>query len=275
MAIEDVSIANPTPEASQTTDTNTVEVEATEVAEGAEESGEKEQLEAKPEKTPEERERARMQRGIDRRTRQLAEARAEANSLREQLTQRANSSNNSPTADDSEPLALTRAELKELVKAEAAKLAPTVHSEALEVERRQGVVQSLAKSWGAEKFDELSSDLDEAFGGLSDRSGKPKPATEAIFEADDPAKVIEYLADPDNHDEAERIAKLSAVQAGKEIAKLEARLATQKQKPKAEVSKAPAPLEPVNGQGINLNAPDPSNTAAWIKWRNEQERKSR
>jgi hypothetical protein len=277
VAIEEVSIANTTTAASQSTDTKTVDVEAKVVPEGQTtdqvEGEEKEKPETKPEKTPEERERLRMQRGIDRRTRQLAEARAEAQQLREQLTQGKKTADNSSAADDSEPLSLTRAELKELVKAEAAKLAPTVHSEALEVERRQSVVQSLAKTWGQEKFDEVSSDLDDAFGGLIDGSGKPKPAIEAVFEADEPARVIEYLADPDNLEEAERISKMSAVQAGKAIAKLETKLSTEKPKPKTEVSKAAAPLEPVRGQGAVTAAPSPSDTKAWIAWRNEQERK--
>ena len=278
MAIEEVSIANPTPEASQTTDTNTVDVEAKEVTEGqategAEKAEGEDKQEGKAEKTPEERERLRMQRGIDRRTRQLAEARAEAEYLRKQLTQGTTRADNSTTADDSEPLSLSRAELQELVKAEAAKLAPTVHSEALEAERRKSVIESIAKTWGKEKFDEVASDLDEAFGGLTDRSGKPTPAMEAVFEADEPAKVIEYLADPENLEEAERISRMGPVQAGKAIAKLEAKLSTQKPKPKAEVSKAAPPLEPVSGQGSFSGAPSPSDTKAWIRWRNEQERK--
>lgn len=275
MTTEELSIATPSPAASP--EAKTINVEATEVEAGEEseatELKETKEEAPKPEKTPEERERARMQRGIDRRTRQLAEARAEADLLRQQLTNGQNSTKVSTTADDSEPLSLTRAQIQELVKAEAAKLAPTLQEEALEVQRRQSVVQSLAKTWGQEKFDEVSSDLDDAFGGIMDRSGMPKPAIEAVFEADDPAKVIEYLADPDNLDEAERISRMSAAQAGKAIAKLEAKLSTEKPKPKTEVSKVPAPLEPVRSQGSAASAPDPSDTKRWIAWRNEQERK--
>lgn len=200
--------------------------------------------EAKPEKTPEQREIDRLRRGIDRRTRQLSEARAQLG-----LTRDENRGNYQQSADDSEPLSLTRAQLAEMVKAEAAKLAPTLRNEAQEVERRQGVIQSLAKTWGQERFDEVSSDLDDVFGGLTDRSGKPKPATEAIFEADEPAKVIEYLTDPDNAEEAERIAGMNAVQAGKAIAKLEAKLSTESAKAKPQVSKAAMPLEPIKGAG--------------------------
>jgi hypothetical protein len=224
--------------------------------------------ESKPAKTPEQREIDRLRRGIDRRTRQLAEARAQLG-----LTREPQQADNRTTSDDSEPISLTRAQIRELVTAEAAKLAPTLRDQATEVERRQGVVQSLQKTWGQERFDEVSSDLDEAFSGLTDRSGKPKPAIEAVFEADDPAKVIEFLADPDNADEAERISKLSAVQAGKAIERLEARLKTEKAKAEPKASKAPAPLESIRGEGSFSGAPNPADTKAWIRWRNEQERK--
>jgi soluble cytochrome b562 len=200
--------------------------------------------EAKPEKTPEQREIERLRRGIDRRTRQLAEARAH-----NQLTQRPIADINGPSADDSQPLSLTRADLAKIVKAEAERLAPTLASQHTEEARRQGVIESLAKTWGQEKFDEVASDLDEVFGGLTDASGSAKPAIEAVFEADDPVRLIEWLADPENADEAERISKLSAIRAGREIAKLEIRISQESEKLKPRVSKAPAPIEPPRGQG--------------------------
>ncbi len=51
---------------------------------------------------------------------------------------------------------------------------------------------------GRQKFDAYASDLDDAFGGLVGQDGKPKPATDAIFESEMPAALIEYLADPEN-----------------------------------------------------------------------------
>lgn len=238
--------------------------------------------EAKPEKTEAERERTRMQRGIDRKTRQLEEARAELRQLR--LTREPIERNNDLPADDSEPLSLTRAELAQMVKAEAEKLAPTLSQQAAEAERRKSVIQSFEAKLGAERFNEVASDLDDAFGGLRDSTGKPKPATDAVFEADDPVKVAEWLSDADNHVEAERISKLSATQAGKAIAKLELRFeadaksagdakAAEKAKAKPIPSQVPAPLEVVRGQGSVSTSPDPSNTKAWIAWRNAQERK--
>ena len=226
------------------------------------------EAEARPEKTPEQREIDRLRRGIDRKTRQLAETRAQLS-----LTHSSSESNNQQSADDSAPLSLTRAELAQMVKAEAEKLAPTLHEQATEAERRQSVVQGLAKTWGQERFDEVSSDLDDSFGGLTDRSGRPKPAIEAIFEADDPAKVIEWLADPDNASDAERISRMTGPQAGKAIAKLEAQLGTVTAKAKPQASKVPAPLESIRAQGSVSTSPNPSDTKAWIRWRNEQERK--
>ena len=244
--------------------------------EGQVDQAEGEADKAKPQKTPEERERQRMQRGIDRRTKQLAEERARREHLERQvadLTQRTNRGNNDASGSDSEPLTLTREQLQEFVKAEAEKLAPTLKEQNAEVERRQGVVQSLAKTWGQERFNELSSDLDDAFGGLADSSGQPKPAMEAVFESDEPAKVIEYLADPENAEEADRIARMSAIQAGKAIARLEDKLKADAAKAKPQPSKQPPPLESVRGQGGVPSAPDPSDTKAWIRYRNEQERK--
>lgn len=203
---------------------------------------------AAKQKTPEERELARRQRAIDSRTKRLGKAEAERDHYRselERLTAQPIERNNRASADDSEPVSLTRAQLREMVAAEARAIA----EQQPEVKRRLGVVEVLAKTWGKERFDELSSDLDDAFGGLADRTGAPRAATEAVFEADDPKAVIEYLADPENLDEAERISRLGPVQAGKAIAKLEATLKTTAASAKPRPSTAPAPLEPVRGQG--------------------------
>ncbi len=274
MTIEDLSSATTAPTADtagQTTEPADTSAEAS-----ANADGEKPAEEAKPEKTAHEvliekleREKKQMQRAIDRRTRQLYEERA-----RQGLTPAQNQVDNQQTADDSQPLSLTRAQLAEYVKAEAAKLAPTIQSQQAEAERRTGVITSLAKTWGQEKFDAVSADLDEAFGGLTDRSGGIKPAMEAIFEADEPAKLIEYLADPDNYEEAERISKLGAVQAGKAIARLEAKLSAEKSaaKPNPKVSKAPAPLEAIRGVGGATAEPDESKMSD-VQWAKYQEAK--
>lgn len=206
----------------------------------------------------------RLQRGIDRKTRQLAEERAKG------LTRPSIASNNGESADDSQPLTLTRAEIAQLVAREAEKLAPTLADQRTEHAKRQGVIQSLAKEWGQERFDEVASDLDEAFGGLQHADGTPKAAIEAVFEADNPQAVIEWLADPENTDEAERISKLSAVRAGREIAKLELKLAADADKAKPKISKAPAPLEPVKGSGQVAKNPETMTDKEFADWRRSQ-----
>jgi len=250
------------------TDSNLTSHDADGAGQAGDSGDEADKSEKKAEKTAEQREIERLRRGIDRKTRQLAEARAHLGAARQVQPQR-------QAADDNEPLTLSRAELQQMVTDEAQRLAPTLRSQQAETERRQGVIQSLAKSWGQERFDQVASDLDEAFDGLADSNGRPKPAIEAVFESDNPARVIEYLADPENADEAERIARMSAAQAGRAIARLEDKLSAQAAKDKPQHSKAKPPIEPIRGQGGVATAPDPSDTKAWIRWRNEQERKGR
>ena len=234
--------------------------------------GENQEGEQKPEKTPEQREIDRMRRKIDRLVRQREELRARVPTPQD-LRQSQIDGTNQSTQDDSEPVSLSRAELQRLVKEEAAKLAPSIKQQQAEIEHRTGVIQSLAKTFGQEKFDTLAADLDDMFGGLADANGRPKPATDAIFEADNPAAVIEFLTDPDNAERAESIGRMSGIQAGRAIAKVEAEIAAKKADGKPKASNAPRPVEALRGGGkTESTGPDPSNTKAWIRWRNEQER---
>lgn len=222
----------------------------------------------KREKTPEEREIARLRRRVDNLTRRLYQQ-----PQREDLQPQAIERDNRQQQADSENLTLSRAELQKLIDQEAAKRAPTIKQQQDEIEHRRSVVEGLAQQWGQEKFDAYASDLDDAFGGLADASGKPKPATEAIFEADDPRALIEHLADPENSAKAQAIARMNPVQAGRAIAKLEQEIAAAKAKAKPEPSKAAAPIEPARGRGALPNSlPDPSNTKAWIAEMNRRER---
>lgn len=209
------------------------------------------------------RDKKRMQRGINRRTAALAEERA-----RNQLTPKQHSDDN--RADDGETVSLTKAELQRQIRDEAQRLAPTLSHQAAEVERRQGVIDSLTKTLGSQKFDQLASDLDEAFGGLQDRSGSPKAALEAVFEADNPAQVIEYLADPEHADEADAISRMGPVQAGKAVARLEDRLKAEKTKAAPQASSAPAPLERLRGVSPANKALADLDGEAFAKRRREQ-----
>ena len=64
---------------------------------------------------------------------------------------------------------------------------------------------------------------------------------------------------------------MTAAQAGKAIAKLEARFSADAAKAKPKPSSAPAPLESVRGAGGPSTSPDPSDTKAWLAWRNKQQ----
>ncbi len=228
----------------------------------------------KPEKTEAERERARLLKGIDRKTRQAAEARAERDLLRSEIERlRATQSRATIEPQDDEPHTRSRAEVAQMVKSEAEKLAPTLKQQHAEIEHRKTVIESLAKDLGQEAFDELAEELDEALGGLQ-RNGKATPATEAIFVADDPKAVMQYLRDPDNADEAESIGRMDPVRAGRAIAKLEAKLEQSKAQAKPKRSNAPEPVEAASRGGGAINTmPDPSNVKAYIKWANEQDRR--
>lgn len=235
------------------------------------EEGEKKEDPPKKEKTPEEKEIARLRRRVDNLTRRLYQSGANDQRLQSGAIERTNQDQQA----DSEELRLTRAELQKLIDQRARELAPTLKQQSDEIESRRKVVEKLSESWGQEKFDQLASDLDDAFGGLADRSGKPKPATDAIFEADDPAALIEYLADPENSDEAEALSRMNPIQAGRAVAKLEAKVAAKRAEQKAadkpKRSNAPAPVESAKSGGVANGMPDPSNTKAWIAWRNQQE----
>ena len=239
--------------------------QSTEAKKDGEEGEQKEP--PKKEKSPEQREIERLRRRVDNLTRQKYQLQGAPQ--QQQPTQR------QTQAGDDEPVTLTKAQLERQIEERAAERAPSIAEQQAEVERRGGIVKSLAKQWGQEEFDAKASELDEVFDGLADRSGRPKPATDAIFDADDPKAVIEYLTDPDNAEEAERISRLPATAAGRAIAKLEAKLEAEKAKAKPKASNAARPIESVKGGGVPKGMPDPADTKAYIAWANAQERAAR
>ena len=251
------------------------------LANTAEDSGNDEQQESKAEekpkaeKTAEQIEVDRLRKGIDRKTRQREEARAEAHQLRQELSRLRGdgAGDKNATQQDDEPLTLSRAELAQMVKSEAEKLAPTLKQQSTEIEHQSTVANELLKDLGKEKYTELIVDLDEAVGGL-DRNGKTTPVYDAIFTAEDPQAVIKYLADPDNADEAEAIGRLDPIRAGRAIAKLEGKIEQAKAESKPQRSNAPEPIEPSRGGGSISSMPDPKNVKAYIKWANEQDRRT-
>jgi hypothetical protein len=196
----------------------------------------------KREKTDAEREVSRLRRRVDNLTRRLYQG-----ETKQGLQQEPIGGTNQPEQSDTESLSLSRRQLQELIDKEARRIAPTISRQEATIEHRRAVVERLASDLGAEKFDALAADLDDALDGLKDSSGKPKPAAEAIFEADNPTALVEYLADPENAADAKKLANASPFQAGRLIAKIEDKLEAKKAKPQP--SKAAAPIEPIKGGG--------------------------
>lgn len=227
----------------------------------------KEEAAPKKEKTQEEREIARLRRRVDNLTRRLYEGKSRGDER--QLTPQAIEDDNRTQQRDNEPLSLSRQELQELIDKEARKLAPTIKQQEAEIEHRRSVVTKLATDLGKEKFDALASDLDDALDGLT-ANGRPTPAADAIFGSEDPRALIEYLADPDNADEAEAIGRMSAVQAGRAIARLDTKLASKKAQAKPQPSKAPPPIEDIRGQGAPKKSLFDLSDAEFMKRRREQ-----
>lgn len=225
----------------------------------------------KKEKTPEQLEIDRRGRRIDRLTRREAEARAELNQLRQQVayTSPAESGTNT-TPDDDKPIPYTRKQIEALITEQARQLAPKIAQvESVEVQRRT-TAQRMAQELGADKFEAYTSDLDEAMGGMTDSSGQLKPAIEAIFESETPSGLLEYLADPDNADEAEALGRMSALKAGIAIAKLETKVKalaeSRKAKDKPQPSDVPPPIERLKGSGQPASAPQDSDSIdVWLK----------
>ena len=187
--------------------------------------------EKKTEKTPEQREIERLRRGIDRRTRQLAEARAMAG-----LTRPHQPAQNTPQ-DDGEKLSLSRAEAQRMIEEEALKRAPEIAKRQAEEQHLRNSAVALQKTLGDE-FEELTDALADVFSA---------PRQLDVLGAENPAALLRYLTDPEHVDEAKAIADMSHFQAGRAIARIEAKLKAAEAKPK--LSKAPAPLEAVRGSG--------------------------
>lgn len=238
--------------------------------EGEADPGESGQQTEKKEKSPEQREIERQNRKIDRLVRQREELRAQVG---KPLPTVAQQDNNQATEGHSDTLTLSRAEMQQAL-ADAEKRGQSAREQSTEIEQRAKIVEGLSKEWGSDKFDALARDLNEAFDGLTDRSGKPKPATEAIFKSGNPKALIEYLADPDNADEAEAISRLSGFDLGIAIGEVRVKAQAKSATDKPQPSRVPAPIEAGRGSGKSTSAmPDPSNTKAYMKWANEQERR--
>lgn len=213
----------------------------------------------KKEKTFEEKQIAKQQRRIDNLTKRYHLAEAELTHLR-------SSKSSDITQTEGDALTLSRAELQALIDQEAHKRATTMKSQDSVVEHRRNVVASVEKDLGSEKFNSLADDLDVAFGGLRLPDGAPIPAIEALLEADNPKTLMEYFADPDHADEAEKLVNLSPMQLVKAITKLSIKLG--QDRPQA--SRAATPIEAIKGKGVAAKDVNRMTDKEFAKYRAEQ-----
>ncbi len=244
-------------EAEQTT------TEAAEAAPGepqAEESGEQ-----KPEKTQAEKELARERRRIAQLTRIRREQEAEIAALRAQnpTLQRstAGAHNQDATGDDGETLQLTRAELRELIRQDAERLAPTINAEQNRQKQLQQAAAATREALG-ERFEALTDDLAAVL---------PAPKQLRVLTAEKPAALIQYLTDPENAAEADALGGMDDFEFGRALAKLETKAYAVQAKQQPQRSNAALPLEPTRGRGTISGGP-PSDIKGYIKWANEMEK---
>lgn len=243
------------PEASTDAGAGAQEDTALPVNENAEQlDGEQaEQKGDKPEKHPLEKELAKERRRINRIVEQREQARAEAAQMRAEIERLRgglqSERNGGDNADDADVLKIPRSELPKVLE--------RLKGEADSEQENRKAVQRMAKELG-DDFRTVTNELAEII-----------PSADlqfAVAASEAPAELARYLIDPDNADEAERIARMSPLQAGRALAKIEAKLAASKDKPQP--SKAPKPVEPVRGAGSAESAA-PANMEAYMAWANK------
>jgi hypothetical protein len=159
--------------------------------------------------------------------------------------------------------------LRQETRAEAAEAA---RQEALRL--RESEVEGLRR----EKFEERVAAFSTAHPDYSDvvegAWACSKPMAEAIEDSDEGPALAYYLAQ--NPDVARQMSRLSAVQAGRELAKLEDRLVTERKKAAEKpVSQAPAPPPKIDGSNPGNVERDPSkmSDAEFSKWFRKQRKR--
>lgn len=111
---------------------------------------------------------------------------------------------------------------------------------------------------------EFGPEWDSTLANFGMLGGLNQPFLEAVTQLPDAHKVLHQLGS--DMDTAARIMSLPPIAMAVELARLSA-----KPVKTAPVSKAPPPITPLDGAGSpGGGEPDPSNTAAWIKWREEK-----
>lgn len=212
--------------------------------------------EQKPERHPLEKELAKERRRISRLVEQREISRAEASNLRAELEklrgpdlQNTRTGDKNSADDESDVVRIPRSELP--------KLAERLRSEASEQETLRKSAAEMRKALG-DDFQRVTDELAYLFD--ADRQF-------AVAASKAPAELARYLTDPDNTDEAERIAQMSPIRAGRALAEIEAKLSAKPSKP--EPSKAPKPVDPVRGSA-SAGGAAPQTMDQYMAWANKQ-----
>lgn len=193
-----------------------------------------------------------MERRIATLTARTAQERAEKEVLRQQLEQRASS-------EPAIPEDLTEDEIDRRASQKAA------HAiEIRSVTEKANKVATEGKKEFPDFMDRVG-ELNAALGPQFGKDGRPTPLMDAILDSDAPAKVLHHLAS--DLDLAAEIAGMSPHRMTRRLVQLEAEL-TDKPKP----SSAPPPLKPVKSSTTPAE-PDPTDTEAWIRHRNQMARR--
>ncbi len=115
-------------------------------------------------------------------------------------------------------------------------------------------------------------DFDSSLQNLNQYFGLSTEFLAVATEVDGVHRALWYLGKPENFDEFERISKMTPARMASELTKLTQTASKALQKP---VSKAPEPVEPIGGKGSAEGIPDPSDTKAWIAYRNQHAKRRR
>ena len=227
----------------------------------------------KPEEvTPEvaaKREGRRFERRLDKAYKARADAEARAQLLEKTLAEER--AKNAPKSLDAEPKLEQfdyDPEKYAAAKADYAKAQAQKEYEAKQrTEAGKKTQEKLLADWEekADRGAEKHADWQEKVGELQPTN----PLISAIMEAENGDEIAYYLGT--HPKDARRIAELSPLSQVREIGKLEAKLLSEPEKPKAP-SKAPAPITPLTGVAT-IASPEPSDqddTATWIKKRQKQ-----
>lgn len=191
-----------------------------------------------------------LKRRVDRLTAERHADRAELEQLRKQKP--------ATQGDGEEKPQLTEADIETRAEQKAREIA-----EITQINKRCDEIAELGAKESKE-FIKAWREVGEELGKTFDERGRPTSVMQAILDADAPHKLILHLAA--NPDIAGELADMTQTKRIRRIIEIERQMAEEKA-PKQ--SSAPKPVQPVK-PGSAPAAPDPKDTAAWIKYENEK-----